>query len=63
MDMGVMADQQERTYNCSVWRCSLEGCSLEDLLETIDDKDWFGLVSLFTGILTFTGYLMPKPFS
>ena len=25
--------------------------------------DWFGLVSLFNGILTFVGYLMQKPFS
>ena len=24
---------------------------------------WFGLVSLFNGISTFLGYLMPKPFS
>ena len=24
--------------------------------------DWFGLVSLFNGISTFVGYLMPKPF-
>ena len=24
---------------------------------------WFGLVSLFNDILTFVGYLMPKPFS
>ena len=24
---------------------------------------WFGLVSLFDGISTFVGYLMPKPFS
>ena len=24
---------------------------------------WFGLVSLFNGISTFVGYLMPKPFS
>ena len=24
---------------------------------------WFGLVSLFNGISTFIGYLMPKPFS
>ena len=24
---------------------------------------WFGLVSLFNGILTFVGHLMPKPFS
>ena len=24
---------------------------------------WFGLVSLFNGISTFEGYLMPKPFS
>ena len=23
---------------------------------------WFGLVSLFNGISTFVGYLMPKPF-
>ena len=25
--------------------------------------DWFGLISLFNGIPTFVGYLMPKPFS
>ena len=25
--------------------------------------DWFGLVSLFNGISTFVGYLMPKQFS
>ena len=25
-------------------------------------EDWFGLVSLFNGILTFAGYLMPKSF-
>ena len=24
---------------------------------------WFGLVSLFNGMSTFLGYLMPKPFS
>ena len=24
---------------------------------------WIGLVSLFNGISTFVGYLMPKPFS
>ena len=24
--------------------------------------DWFGLVSLFNGISTILGYLMPKPF-
>ena len=24
---------------------------------------WFGLVSLFNGLSTFIGYLMPKPFS
>ena len=24
---------------------------------------WFGLVSLFNGISTFVGYLMPMPFS
>ena len=24
---------------------------------------WFGLISLFNGISTFVGYLMPKPFS
>ena len=28
-----------------------------------DKFDWFGLVSLFNGISTFVGYLMPKPFS
>ena len=26
-------------------------------------RPWFGLVSLFNGISTFVGYLMPKPFS
>ena len=26
------------------------------------DLVWFGLVSLFDGISTFAGYLMPKPF-
>ena len=26
-------------------------------------KVWFGLVSLFNGISTLFGYLMPKPFS
>ena len=26
-------------------------------------KLWFGWVSLFNGISTFVGYLMPKPFS
>ena len=26
-------------------------------------SDWFGLVSLFNGILTFVGYLMPMLFS
>ena len=25
--------------------------------------DWFGLFSLFNGISTFVGYLVPKPFS
>ena len=29
----------------------------------VDTCDWFGLVSLFNGISTFVGYLMPKPFS
>ena len=28
-----------------------------------DDRFWFGLVSLFNGISTFVGYLMPKSFS
>ena len=31
-------------------------------LET-SEEDWFGLVSLFNGISTFVGYLMPKLFS
>ena len=32
-------------------------------LARADIYDWFGLVSLFNGISTFLGYLMPKPFS
>ena len=28
-----------------------------------NDLVWFGLVSLFNGISTFVGYLMPKLFS
>ena len=34
-----------------------------DLLDRNDYLVWFGLVSLFYGISTFVGYLMPKPFS
>ena len=33
------------------------------LLLKFDIEGWFGLVSLFNGILTFVAYLMPKPFS
>ena len=33
------------------------------LLNTQHYKVKFGLVSLFNGISTFVGYLMPKPFS
>ena len=35
---------------------SVEPCDLLDKLLI-----WFGLVSLFNGISTFVGYLMPKP--
>ncbi len=43
----------------------------DDNLHTTEEKDisiftlpgLFGLVSLFNGILTFVGYLMPKSFS
>ena len=33
------------------------------LNNSVQYKYWFGLVSLFNGISTFVGYLMPKPFS
>ena len=33
-------------------------------VQILDDTDcWFGLASLFNGILTFVGYIMPKLFS
>ena len=32
-------------------------------LESATNTFWFGLISLFNGISTFVGYLMPKPFS
>ena len=31
-------------------------------IELFDHLTMFGLVSLFNGISTFVGYLMPKPF-
>ena len=55
--------------------CADTGCSLEVLPEAMDDREgwrervrdiclvWFGLVSLFNGISTLYGYLMPKQFS
>ena len=58
--------------------CADTWCCLEDLSRAMNDRDgwweresqgtvllawWFGLVSLFNGISTFVGYLMPKVFS
>ena len=36
---------------------------LYQILYIVKTPQLFGLVSLFNGISTFVGYLMPKPFS
>ena len=38
-------------------------CATVACMTQIDLFDWFGLVSLFNGISTFVGYLMPKLFT
>ena len=54
-------------YNC--YHCQLNTPQLSYfsgnvliLVSLSANFDWFGLVSLFNGISTFVGYLMPKPF-
>ena len=37
--------------------------TLYNISKSTDIINHFGLVSLFNGISTFVGYLMPKPFS
>ena len=60
-----LAHVHNAMYGCDSFAIVLAAPSNES--ETIlfihMSDSWFGLVSLFNGISTFVGYLMPKPFS
>ena len=52
--------RETNSFSISFINCSQ---IYDKTMESTFSEFWFGLVSLFNGISTFVGYLMPNPFS